>query len=622
MLLLQLMSALAKRRLRKDVPTLPPPEPAIGGTVASPTQGPPRGPDNTDPPVAAESLAGGPIASATPGPPKHEAIQSLYGSDEEALAAFVAMSKDQQLAALDRELLKLKDHEKIVVLDTLKKELGQKWMALPGPQTDALRSPADIILYGGQAGGGKSDLLLGLALTEHKRSLIMRRQYTDLSFLTERGIEINGTRSGFNGSPPPTLRTDDGRVIEFGAASRPGDEESFQGRPHSLLAVDEAAQFLESQIRYLMGWVRSTDPDERTRVVLATNPPLSDEGQWLVSMFRAWLDPQHPRPAKAGELRWFVTDIHGEDLEVDGPGPHTVEGSPKPVRALSRTFIPARLGDNAFLARTEYGAKLDALPEPLRSAVRDGNFMAVRQDDAFQVIPSEWIRLAQGRWTPEPPLGPHGQAATMSCISVDSAGGGSDEAPIVHRYGTWFGTVDGEKGPQTANGRFMGAQVLMRRRNNCQVVVDIGGGYGSEIVTTLEDNQAPVHGFKGAEASTGKSIGSKLDFANMRAEVWYRFREALDPENGENIALPPDMQLAADLATPRLDARALQVRGVLQVESKEDIRKRLGRSPDRGDATVTCWAYGGLIEYQRKQSPRLPPRANVGHAGAKRYAGR
>lgn len=544
--------------------------------------------------------------------PKDPALEALY-TDQQELDAFLALPPSEQMALIEGELSKLPPHEQRLISEILRKELSKKWLPLPGPQTQALKSDADILLYGGSGGGGKSATLLGLALTQHKRSLIMRRQYTDLSALTEELIKFNGTRSGFNGSAPPSLRTDDGRLIEFGAAAHAGDEQRFQGQPHDLLGIDEAAQWLESQVRFLMGWVRSTAVGQRTRVVLATNPPLSGEGQWLVTMFRPWLDPQHPNPAKPGELRWYVTDEEGNDKEVDGRGPHMV-GS-RSVNAMSRTFIPAKLSDNPYLANTGYAAKLDALPEPLRSAVRDGNFMAVRSDDAWQVIPSEWIRLAQARWTPRPPPG-----QAMTCISLDPAGGGKDAAAIAARYGMWFAHVLTEKGTQTADGRFIGARVLMERRNNCQVVVDVGGGYGSEAVTTLKDNEAPVIGFRGSDASMGKSIGSGLEFANLRAETWWRFREALDPTSPDPIALPPDAELAADLATPRLNARAMQTRGVIQIESKEDIRDRLGRSPDKGDAVVTCLPYGGLREYERKQTPRLPATAHTGYSQQKKFA--
>jgi hypothetical protein len=187
----------------------------------------------------------------------------------------------------------------------------------------------------------------------------------------------------------------------------------------------------------------------------------------------------------------------------------------------------------------------------------------------------------------------------------------------------WFGPVTVEKGPQTADGRYIGARVIMERRNNCQVVVDLGGGYGGEVVNVLKDNTDDakfVLGVKGSEGSTTVSVAGKFPFANLRAEVWYRMREALDPSAPEPIALPPDPDLAADLATPRQTPRVLQARGVIQIEDKEEIKKRLGRSPDKGDAVVNCRHFGGLLEYERKSTPKLPTQAQVGYASQKKYA--
>jgi hypothetical protein len=84
----------------------------------------------------------------------------------------------------------------------------------------------------------------------------------------------------------------------------------------------------------------------------------------------------------------------------------------------------------------------------------------------------------------------------------------------------------------------------------------------------------------GAEKSGALAADDTVGFANRRAEMWWRMREALDPLNSDPIALPPDAALKADLAAPRWK---LGVSGVL-VESKDEMRKRLGRSPDRGDA--------------------------------------
>ena len=156
-------------------------------------------------------------------------------------------------------------HEQHVVIteDAIAATSSMKWIPNPGPQTEAYFSRADVLLYGGQAAGGKTDLLGGLALTQHKRSLIMRRQYTDLGALIERFREIDGSYDGFNGSPPPRLRTADGRLIDFGAAAQLGDERHWQGQAHDFLGMDEVVHFLEAQVRFLMGWVRSTEPGQR-----------------------------------------------------------------------------------------------------------------------------------------------------------------------------------------------------------------------------------------------------------------------------------------------------------------------------------------------------------------------
>jgi hypothetical protein len=71
----------------------------------------------------------------------------------------------------------------------------------------------------------------------------------------------------------------------------------------------------------------------------------------------------------------------------------------------------------------------------------------------------------------------------------------------------------------------------------------------------------------------------------MRAELYWKFREWLDPANyevGQEPQLPPDSELLGDLVSARWK---MQTNGV-QIESKEDIKKRLGRSPDCSDAVV------------------------------------
>lgn len=486
---------------------------------------------------------------------------------------------------------------------------GMRWIPTAGPQLDAYYCPADVLLYGGQGGGGKTDLGLGLAFTAHKRSLILRRQYSNLSALTERAIEINGSRTGYNGSPPPLLRTDDGRYIQFGANQHLGDEQAWQGHAFDYKYFDEAVQFLEQQVRFHLGWLRSVDPNQRCRAVLGSNPPISAEGDWIIGMFRPWLDITHPKPAKPGELRWFVTAPDGSDLEVDGPTP--VEMGGQKLVPSSRSFIPAALRDNPFLARTNYQSKLDALPEPLRSAVRDGNFMAARTDAEFQVIPAQWVIEAQARWKPN-----GGKDFAMTAMALDPAGGGKDAEELCWRNGGWYAEIITAKGEKTAGAQGAATAIFLNRRDNAPVVVDAGGGYAGAIIERLTDNNVPFIRFNGAGSGIGKTRDSNLPFANKRSEAFWRFREALDPNKpgGSEVALPPDPELLADLTAPCLDPKALEQRGVIQVEPKDNLRKRLGRSPGKGDVVVMCWSEGNAAVKRaiRAQSGERPTRVSGG----------
>jgi hypothetical protein len=92
---------------------------------------------------------------------------------------------------------------------------GRVWTPTPGsPQESAFNCPADELFYGGSAGSGKTDLGLGLALTQHRRSLILRRINKDALKLVERTADILKTRDGFNGQLQ-RWRLPDGRQVDF-----------------------------------------------------------------------------------------------------------------------------------------------------------------------------------------------------------------------------------------------------------------------------------------------------------------------------------------------------------------------------------------------------------------------
>lgn len=523
------------------------------------------------------------------------------------------------MSLLDEILGKLtslpQDAQKEIIEQATKATAHMPWLPSPGPQTDAYFCLADVLLYGGQGGGGKTDLGLGLAFTAHQRSLILRRKYANLGSITERAIEINGSRDGFNGSPPPLLRANVGtvaRYIQFAGNQHLGDEQDWQGQPFDLKVFDEATQFLELQVRFHIGWIRSTDPGQRCRAVLATNPPVDANGDWIIGMFRPWLDVTHHNPAKHGELRWYVTAPDGAEVETGGPQPVQLPGANEPAIPMSRTFIPAALKDNPYLINTGYQAKLDGLPEPIRSAVRDGNFMAARADAEFQVIPTAWVVAAQARWKPDG----KGDFA-MTAMGVDVAQGGDDRTVIQTRFGGWFDHPVAKPGVETPDGASVGGLILRHRKDACPVIIDMGGGYGGDVYSRLKDNDIVAFRFNGANASNAKTQdGSVLSFRNKRAEAWWRMREALNPEMefAAQVALPPDPELRADLCAPTWE---LTPSGIL-IESKEDIRKRLGRSTDKGDAACMCLSEGNnAVKKRMKGAVDRPTRANTGFAAQK-----
>ena len=474
------------------------------------------------------------------------------------------------------------EEEKLKLLADAEQLLGDKvWVPNAGPQTEAYYCKADELFYGGEAGGGKSALLVGLSQTQHEKSLILRRFRDDAKALAEDeliGQVYNGDRDGWNGAD--LIYRDEKHVTTFGGCQAETDKQRYKGKPHDLKGFDEVSDFLESQYEFIIGWNRSTTPGQRCRVVCTGNPPTTPEGLWVVRRWGAWLDPAHHNPAKPGELRWYTRDEEGKEIEVDGVGPHDIGG--RQVKAKSRTFIRAGLQDNPDLALDgSYEAMLSQLPKELRDAYRDGKFDVTLKDGAFQTIPTAWIRAAQARWTPKPPVG-----VPMCAIGVDVAQGGPDETVLAPRHDGWYAPLISVPGRLTPDGKSIAGLVVANRRDNAKVVIDMGGGYGEH----MKDNSIEVKGYKGAEGYEGRTADRQLKLYNTRSAAYWKFREALDPSQpgGSDIMLPDDPELVADLTAPTY---AVTKQGI-QVEPKEKVVTRLGRSPDRGDAVVMAWFDG------------------------------
>lgn len=472
--------------------------------------------------------------------------------------------------SFDPDLLAYLTPDELAELDALIASDPIIWRPLPGPQSLAYYSEADIIGYGGAAGGGKTDLACGKALTQHKKVLVLRREATQLTGIIDRFTELIGSRDGYNGAE--RIWRLPGRQIEFGSAPNAGDEARYQGRPHDLIVFDEAANFLEMQVRFLLGWLRSVDPAQRCQALLTFNPPTTAEGRWVVDFFAPWLDPKHPNPAKPGELRWFAM-IDGKEVEV--PNGEPFRHGADFIKPMSRTFIPSRVTDNPYLMGTGYMATLQALPEPLRSQMLYGDFNAGIEDDPWQVIPTAWVEAAQARWKRPDKLAP------MDSIGVDVARGGRDNTIIARRHGMWFDEPLVYPGKTTPDGPSVAGLVIAAKRDDAVIHIDVIG-VGSAPYDFLKEANQQVVGVNVAEASVGTDKSGRLRFKNLRSELWWRMREALDPANNTGIALPPDPTLLADLCAPTWELSG----STIYVASREQVMDKIGRSPDYGSAYV------------------------------------
>ena len=460
------------------------------------------------------------------------------------------------------------------------------WSPQPGPQTMAYNSEADVLGYGGAAGGGKTALLLGLAATAHTRSVIFRRIFPNL-----RGV-IEESRVIFNPTGDPKTQDtfneslhrwnlDGASMLEFESCQHEKDKEKQRGRPRDFYGFDEATEFTKSMVGFITAWNRTTIPDQRCRVVLTFNPPTDDDGAWVVDYFLPWLAYLHPekfkhdKPAAPGELRYFTT-IDGNEIERPDNKPFEYDG--ETLIPQSRTFIPARLEDNKYLSGTNYRANLMALEEPLRSQLLYGDFSAIAQDNPWQLIKPDWVDQAVERWHA---MEFERHFGAPDAIGVDIARGGKASTAFAKRYGTFFDRIIKLDGVDTPDGQSVAKALEGVVVGQPDINIDVIG-VGAAAYDICKGKWEYVNPVNVASKSDKKDKTGQFTFKNLRSALYWLMREALDPSSGALIALPPDPELKADLCAPTYKYIGTQI----MIEPKESISQRLGRSPDVGDAVI------------------------------------
>lgn len=210
------------------------------------------------------------------------------------------------------------------------------------------------------------------------------------------------------------------------------------------------------------------------------------------------------------------------------------------------------------------------------------------------LIPLAWVEAANERW-----LACEGKGAGAEALGVDVARFGEDSTVIVRRRGSVIESLDYFNQLDTM--AVTGEVVLKARRDtHLPIHVDVIG-IGAGVVDRLREQGYQVTGVNVSEAARNRQgedltdHSGELAFVNLRSFLWWMLRERLDPKIRDPIALPVDDRLTGDLTAPKWKVVS---NGRIQVESKDDLRKRIGRSTDSADGVALAVLPPNLLDNQ------------------------
>lgn len=249
------------------------------------------------------------------------------------------------------------------------------WTPQP-KQIEFMRRPEYEALYGGAAGGGKSDCILIEALRQvhipHYRCLILRKTYPQLSELIDRSRDLYipaFPKARYNESAH-CWKFPSGAKIFFGSMQHTKDRTNYQGKRYDLIIFDELTHFTWDEYSYMFSRNRPSGPGTRVYMRATTNPG---------GIGHSWVKERFITRALPLTRIW-------EEFQVKGPDGQMIK------KKRSRVFVPASVFDNQRLLENDpnYIANLAMLPQAERDALLYGDW------DSFsgQVF-SEWKNIPE-----------------------------------------------------------------------------------------------------------------------------------------------------------------------------------------------------------------------------------
>lgn len=496
----------------------------------------------------------------------------------------------------------------------------------PGFQETALSTSADIAIMGGAAGAGKTFTLLLESIRNANNSKFRGTIFRRTTPQIKNGGGLWDTSQNLypilNAKQKESLlewEFPSGAKIKFAHLEYEKNKLDWQGAQIPFIGFDELTHFTESQFFYMLSRNRS-DSGVRPYVRATCNP---DPDSWVAKFIDWWIDVESgfPIPERAGKIRYFTRDgdvyVWGDSVdEVYQQCPHIFQNeeliaSGVDIKDLikSVTFIPGNIYANKILIAKD--------PAYL------GNLLSLRDEEKAQLLEGNWkIRIDGLQLCNHMSLKdiftnyPENVPNPKKCITVDAARFGRDFCVIF----VWKGwevihTVVYKKSDVHD---IVDKIEKLRMKFNVQksnVVVDqdgVGGG------TVKLGNYVGFHG--GNPALKDFSIRGRENYANLKTQCYYHLcEEHINKGNirlnihSENCEIFDDSKLGGHYSTKIKIGRDIRdirdliiedlrvikrsktdIEGKLHINSKDEQKTILGRSPDFAD-TLMMRKYLDLI---------------------------
>lgn len=408
-------------------------------------------------------------------------------------------------------------------------------ITLSEKQGEALKSSAKFLLYGGAKGGGKSWFIciwMFLMAVKYKGNKLFfcRRRSVDFTNTTletwKKSIPSNLYR--INEQKKKIYIDRSNSVIDYGGLDDPNLIQSLNSAEYAHIGIDQAEEIEQDSFSMIRGTLRHKLPDGRFppyQVRLTANPAQC----WLKDKFIVSPDPDFS----------FISALPSDN-------PHL----PKDYTDNLREAFKHR---PQLLAAYLYGSWDDLAGHNV-------------------CIQGSWINEAKARRS-------EGRAVKRIIVN-DPARFGDDENVIyvMEDDGRVMSVVEQIYLEHKSLMDTAGRLAALRRKWDAQIIAVDVIGIGAGIVDALYELKEPVLSINSSSKPTIESKQRK--YTNLRSQMWM---EAGELFANARIALPEDLTLSGQLSGIKFDYNS---NGRIQVESKEDIKKRLSRSPDRGDAFV------------------------------------